>query len=204
MAFLDNVRNNIADLIRPNSKAERALVQPVPVISYQPVNDPGSTQPMRTNQWYRLIGSASQGVGFMFNCGCGCGNRYLFGAYDLRRELEIPRPCSARCTSIVEQKDTDGTVISYRRVVNTEKDKDGNSVPVGAYHSLLDLLPNHGDGMNERERNLVYATQPTWRLIQEKAAPPFTTTGDWGGSVTNRDDELWDGKPPAGSDGRWI
>ena len=204
MAFLDNVRNNLADLIRANPKAERTFVQPPPVVNYQPVNDPGSQQPMRMNQWYRLIGSANQGVGFLFNCRCGFGNKYLYGAYDLRRELETPHPCSARCTSIVEQKNTDGEVVSYRTVVNTEKDKDGNPIPVGAYHCLRDLLPQHGEAMSEHDRNLVYALLPTWRLVNDKPAVPFTQTGDWGGPVTNRDDEFWDGKPPVGSDGRWL
>jgi hypothetical protein len=190
----------------PNRGAERALTQPLPAVDYAPVNEPGSGQPLASNAWYRLIDSANREIGYMFRCRCGASNPYLYGRYDLRRELEQDHPCGARCVSIVEKKRAEnGEPAIYEQVRNVEPDKDGNPIPVGAYHNLLALLPEHGKRMSERERNLVYATLPTWRLVNQKPQPPFVPVGWSGdGGVGSAPTDGWEGNPPLGSDGGWV
>lgn len=203
---LNRAGHRLVDLLtpNPNSGAERRLAQPLPAIDYTPVNSPGSKQPLVQNAWYRLINTANREVGYMFSCKCGASNPYLYGRYDLRRELEQDRPCCARCVSFVEKsRDENGHPV-FERTRNRETDKGGNVLPVGSYHNLLDILPDRGKHMDEKERNLVYATLPTWLLVNEKPQAPFAQIGDWGGPVTNKADEFWDGKPPLGSDGSWI
>jgi hypothetical protein len=206
MSLLESLNRNghrLVDLLTPNpnqSGQERRLAQPLPAIDYTPVNSPGSKQPNVRNAWYRLINTANREVGYTFNCRCGASNPYLYGRYDLRRELEQDRPCCARCTAVIENRRDENGHSIYEQVVNTEKDKDGNVIPVGAYHNLLDILPNRGKDMDEKQRNLVYATLPTWLLVNEKPQAPFAQTGDWGGNDDGNSAAQWDGTKVNGRD----
>jgi len=210
MAFTESLNragHKLVDLLtpNPNRSSERRLAQPLPAVSYLPVNSPGSKQPLVQNAWYRLIDTANRERGYTFICRCGQNNSYLYGRYDLRRELEKDQPCSARCVDFIEKsRDEDGhPVREYVR--NTEKDKDGNLMPVGAYHNLLDLFPKRGADIEPHERDLTYATLPTWLLVNEKPQAPFVCTGDWGGNdVASRATDGWEGRPPQGSDGSWV
>jgi hypothetical protein len=211
MAFTESLNragHKLVDLLtpNPNAQSERRLAQPLPAVDYLPVNSPGSKQPLLSNSWYRLINSANRELGYMFYCRCGANNSYLYGRYDLRRELEQDRPCCARCVAIIERRRDDNGHPVYEQVRNTEKDKDGNLMPVGAYHNLMDILPDRGTKMSDRERNLVYATLPTWVLITEKQQAPFVQVGDFGGNLPGESADVvgWQGKAPLGSDGSWI
>lgn len=206
MAFAESLNragHKLVDLLAPNPNAgsERRLAQSLPAIDYLPVNSPGSKQPLIRNAWYRLVNMQNREIGYMFLCRCGASNAYLYGRYDLRRELEQDRPCCARCTAIIEKRDPESKdVLSFERVVNTERDKDGNVIPVGAYHNLKDILPSRGDKMSDDERNKVYATLPCWLLVNEKPQAPFTQTGDWGGNDDGNSAAGWDGAKVSGRD----
>jgi len=215
MAFLEALNSNlhravdVLTRVNPNSGTERLLAQPLPAVDFSPVNEPGSRQPLMTNAWYTLVDSARTPRGFMFNCICGQSNPYLHGAYDLRRELENDHFCRAHCVRVdVTGTDDMGKPI---RTVAVEKDKDNNPTPQGKIHNLRHLLHKNGEGMDERNRNMVYSTLPTWRLgPAATAAPPFIPVGDMGGNMPGDsfDYVKWNGqggdKGPPGSDGRWI
>jgi hypothetical protein len=202
MAFTESLNKNLHKAVdfltrpNPNRGAERLLAQHLPAIDYAPVNEPGSQHPLIRKAWYRLLDGSNKESGYVFLCACGQSNFYAYGKYDLRRELEQDRPCCARCVSIIEKKSTqDGEPPIYEQVRNTETDAKGNVIPVGAYHNLLDLLPESGKRMNERERNMVYATLPTYRLHNASQQPrgPIQL-GDWGGNLPGEsaDATAWD------------
>lgn len=186
MAFLDTARNAVANLIAPNRNrhAETLTSQQLPAVDYTPVNIPGSQQPQRNNCWYRLVGLDGRELGYMFLCKCGQSNIYMFTKHDLNRQLEREYHCVNRCASVIQEtsRDHQGLPV-YKRVVHTEKDKDGNVIPVGAPHSLLTLLPENGKDMPDRERDMVYATLPTWQIGNRTSAQsPFVMIGDQGGN----------------------
>ncbi len=203
MAFAETLNrggHKLVDLLtKPSTKTgERALAQPLPAVDYLPVNEVGSKQPNINNAWYRLVGSSGQEKGMLFLCRCGVSNAYLFGKYDLRRELENDHHCSAGCVHIIEKKNEHGDVSSFEQVRHERTDEHGNVIPVGAPHNVLDLLPDHGKNMSDRERDKVYATLPTWRLYDMKPQPPFLQVGEEDSSVQ------WAGNAPLGADGRWV
>jgi hypothetical protein len=199
MALLENLRKTVAEAIytpNPNRGAERATAQPLPAVDYTPVNIPGSRQPLIQNAWYRLVAVDGHEVGMAFLCRCGVANRYMFGKYDLRRELEHDHNCSARCVHVVEKKRAENGEPAIMEQVRLVDDK---GLPLGALHSLLNLLPEQGKRMSERERDKVYATLPTWQISNGgAAAQPYQST--W----NDQDVDPWQGKAPQGSDGSWV
>lgn len=207
MAFLETTRKAIVRLIdpNPNKSAETQTSQPLPAVDYTPANVPGSHQQLRQHCWYTLVGLDARELGYAFICRCGYSNVYLFGKFDLRRELEHDHHCGARCMAIVEKaKDHQGLPV-YERVVLTEKDDKGNPIPVGASHNLLSVLPDNGLHMSDTERNKWYATLPHWQMGNTNTPkPPFTLVGDWGDNAPSADKEGWAGNVPLGSDGRWV
>lgn len=199
MAFLENVRKSIAETIyspNPNRGAERATSQPLPAVDYTPVNIPGSRQQTQNNAWYRLLSVDGREKGKMFLCRCGQANAYLFGNFDLNRELEHEHNCSARCIHVIEKKRAEDGQPAILEQVRAVDDK---GFPVGAPHNLLNLLPEQGKRMSERERNLVYSTLPTWQIHNSTgASSPYQNTWDDAEPVS------WEGNAPLGSDGRWV
>lgn len=202
MAFTESLNragHMLVDLLtpNPNKNSERSLAQPLPAVDYSPVNEPGSKQPLVRNTWYRLVNMADREVGYMFACRCGASNPYIYGRYDLRRELEQDHPCCGRCVHIVEKKraENEPAVIEQVRLTETVLDKKTHqpiTLPLGAPHNLRNLLPDNGEKMSERERNMVYATLPTWRLVNEQRQAPFHQIGDWGGNLDPESAVQWD------------
>jgi hypothetical protein len=178
----------------PNpNKGDRA-VQPLPAVDFSPVNEPGSKQPFVRPAWNTMLGSASQQVGMVWHCQCGQSNPFLASPrYNLYRELEKDHFCQACCVEIINKYTTDEQgkpqFAGCEQVRRTAKNENGNEVPVGARFNLLDLLPDQGKHMSEKERDRVYATLPTWRLVQT-AGQQLPMIDNWGKESNS---PVWEG-----------
>lgn len=196
MAFreaVSNIFHAIGDVVsKPIStgSGERGIMLAMPVTDYTPVNEPSGTPGrMVKNAFYRLIGSDNRDKGLMFLCRCGVSNPFLFGNYNLRRELEQDHHCCANCVSIIEKRSKDGELEKVEQVRHTRTDEKGNVFPVGAPFNLRDCLPDRGEGLSEAERDKCYATLPTWRLQPDRTGAPFMSTWD----DSQKDVYGWDG-----------
>jgi len=190
MAFkeaVSNVIRSIADTLHQPSR-EAAIAQPFPHVDLRPVNEPGSQRPIQRRAWYRIIDASGTDRGMVYICGCGHSNPYYFGRYNLLRELENAHYCGARCASVVAMNAEKGP----EQIRHTITDDKGNVIPVGAPHSLRELLPDQGRKMAEGERDKVYATLPTWRQAsaRQQRAPFASTWNDNAGEV------VWEGSKP--------
>lgn len=193
---LSNVLRSMADIIhRPNpNHGDFAVIQPLPRVDFRPVNEPGSSQPLRRNAWYILIGSASQDLGLLWLCACGESNPFLAQPrYNLYRELEKVQHCRACCAQAVPQyqMDEQGRVqlVRFDQKVTYIKDAHGDQVRVGTPFTLLNLFPDQGKKLSADDRDSVYATLPTFRLTQGAGQrSPFQDT--WG---RDTDSPVWEG-----------
>jgi len=165
MAFREavaNVLHAVGNVLNPSG--ERQLALSVPPDNFLPVNEPGATRSMRPGTWYRTVSERYEETGMLWYCKCGHVNFWPFGKADLRRKLELTHFCSARCASVTWDETKPGEEPRLHQVMHTEKDADGNVIPVGRPYSLLEILPEQGKKMSEQERDKFYAMLPTWRI----------------------------------------
>jgi len=182
MAFREtaaNIFRSVANALeRPSvNVGERGIALAFPGPNLLPANEPGGQ--VTNNAFYRLVGEDNRDKGVMFLCRCGASNAFLFGKYNLNRELEAEHHCQAGCVSVIQKLNKQGELINYEQVRHVRHDDKGNPIAVGAPFSLLDCLPNRGKGMSETERDKCYATLPTWRFGRpSQPQSPFRLIND--------------------------